>query len=179
MLIGLAGRARSGKNTLAAHLVADHGFRELAFADALRAALLHTNPLVAGDLRLADLIADHGWEQAKDAYPETRRLLQTYGMTVRAIDPDFWVRACMRHVYPDRDVVITDVRFPNEYDAIHSRGGLLVRVTRPGLIHLDHVSESALDARPFPVTVVNDGSVQDLRAKAAWLVKTGQSLTAR
>ena len=47
-----------------------------------------------------------------------RRLLQELGTNYcRRIDPDIWVRALKNRLDPDEAYVITDCRFPNEFDA--------------------------------------------------------------
>lgn len=161
-IVGLMGRKRVGKDTFARTMVEHYGFTAFAFADPLRQALLTTDPIVdysidydecCGDAvvpeRLSEVVATYGWERAKDVYPEVRVLLQRLGTdAIRAIDPDFWVRAAMDRIAKhDGYAVVTDVRFPNEADAIRSAGGLLVRLTRPSAASLDsHASETALDA---------------------------------
>lgn len=123
--------------------------------------------------RLSESVEEHGWEMTKDMWPEPRIILQRLGDGVRQFDPEFWVRAGMdaaesqREGYSlhpvirqalvdsgndapaDRDprpVVITDVRYPNEADAIREAGGTLVRIVRPGVDDGDtHASETALD----------------------------------
>ena len=56
LLIGIAGVARSGKDTAAQHLVSHHGFQAYAFADPLRDGLMHILNLspcdVAADRKL-------------------------------------------------------------------------------------------------------------------------------
>jgi dephospho-CoA kinase len=44
MIIGISGYARSGKDTVANYLVEHHEFTRMAFADAMREALLRLNP---------------------------------------------------------------------------------------------------------------------------------------
>jgi hypothetical protein len=60
--------------------------------------------------------------------------------------------------------IVTDVRFPNEADAIKARGGLLVRVTRKGHEFTGkHPSEIALDDYDnFNITIENNGTIDDL-----------------
>ena len=62
--------------------------------------------------------------------------------------------------------IITDVRFPNEAQAIKDRGGILIRINRPQLIERDfeHLSETALDDYDgFDYVINNDtNSVRDL-----------------
>lgn len=174
-LIGLVGKKRSGKDTAAGFLVQDHGFVRYAFADPLKATMLDLNPIVPdGRLtsRLSALVRERGWEAAKEL-PEVRRLLQAHGVAIRThVDPDVWLNATMRKVLTDdRPVVLTDVRFPNEADAIEAAGGLLVRVVRASAPTDDaHVSETALDGRDCGATLVNDGTVEALRAAVRALV---------
>lgn len=175
-LVGVIGRKRSGKDTFAARLVAAHGYTRIAFADPLRAAALALDPIVSSgercagepDERLSEVVARLGWEAAKDVY-EVRRTLQNFGVGLRdTLGPDIWVDYAMRHV--DREpgpVVITDVRFPNEADAVEARGGMLVRIIRPGLgSDDDHISETALDARQAHHMIINAGTVADLHVAA-------------
>jgi hypothetical protein len=68
-------------------------------------------------------------------------------------------------------VLIDDLRFPNEH-AWATKNGTTVKVTRVGLKPIDngiagHVSESAIANHPFDHNiVVNDGELEQLRAKA-------------
>lgn len=174
-IIGLVGRKRVGKDTVAARLVERHGFVRMAFADNLRRALLALDPIIDAEAigeyepmtftRLSELVKVQGWECAK-ATPEVRRLLQHYGVAIREIQPDFWVAPVIfAAVLEERPVVITDVRFPNEADAVEKHGGRLIRIVRPGLDESDtHVSETALAGRATWLTLTNDGTVEDLHA---------------
>src|SRR5690606_27790663 len=98
---------------------------------------------------------------------EVRRILQRMGVGVRDLDPDFWLRIAAEKIgamrSAGRDVVVTDVRFPNEAGYIDCFG-LLVRVERPGIASDDtHASETALDDYDFDSRFWNIGSLQDLR----------------
>ena len=171
MLIGLSGVARSGKDTVAGFLVAERGFHRVAFADALKAVLADVDPLMGSHTRLHDRL-EHGWELAKSE-PEVRMLLQRLGVACRNhIGSDVWVEAVFARIEEAMDNegpsrwVVSDVRFPNEAEAIRSRGGQVWRVERPGFGPVnDHVSESALAAGfHFDQVVENDGTLADLRA---------------
>lgn len=174
-LIGLLGKKRSGKDTAAGILVQDHGFVRYAFADPLKAAALHVDPFISDGWhysRLSEMILARGEERAKEL-PEVRQVWQRLGVAMREhVDPDVWLNATMRNVLTeDRPVVLTDVRFPNEADAIEAAGGLLVRVVRASAPTDDaHVSETALDGRDCGATLVNDGTVEALRAAVRALV---------
>jgi len=154
-LIGLMGAAGSGKSTAARHLVKKHGFVELTMAGPLK-----------------DLCADvFGWN--RDALDELeykeeqdpklpdgwtrRRVLQYVGTECfRHIDTDIWAKQVLRtmdDVWNTDEaayipIVISDVRFPNEFKLIHNNGGIVVRVERtdPGFVGTaaKHASEDAL-----------------------------------
>ena len=61
--------------------------------------------------------------------------------------------------------IITDLRFPNEIEAIVERKGITIRVNRPGISLLDHPSETSLDTAEFDYTIVNDSTIEDLVIK--------------
>lgn len=177
--IALIGRARSGKDTVAARLIASHSFTRVAFADPLKEMALKINPIVdvepyecdevlyAEEERLSHLVRAVGWERAKDEYPEVRRILQQTGQAIRELDPDFWVRLALSTIgCVFTPVVVTDVRYPNEADALRAEGFRLVRIVRPGSPWLDHESETALDDYPVDALIINAGSLAELHMRA-------------
>ncbi|WNN93672.1 deoxynucleoside monophosphate kinase [Arthrobacter phage CallinAllBarbz] len=153
LLVGLSGRKRAGKDTFADVLVTDHGYARASFADAVRDAALRLDPVIYVDpvnsepIRLSEVVEDIGWERAKDEHAEVRRTLQRLGTdVVRSINPDTWVDAAFAALDTEEAVVFTDVRFPNEADAIKERGGIIVRIERRGIDDGDsHASETAMD----------------------------------
>jgi len=167
MIIGLSGYAQSGKDEIAKILVEQHGFKRLAFADPIRDAVYGLNPLVEGDLRLADLVDKYGWDVAKSK-DEVRRLLQSMGAEVgrKQFGSEFWVVVAMSQIGNATNVVFTDVRFPNEAQAITDMNGVIVRVIRPDTKPInDHESEVAMDRYDFDATLVNAGSLDELPSK--------------
>jgi len=177
-IIGLIGRARAGKDTVAARLVEAHGYVRVAFADALREVALAFDPIIVpvetaspahpwAAARLSEIINQYGWEEAKDRYPEVRRTLQRLGCAIRDQDRDFWVRIVHGKINDEtRPVVVSDVRFANEATMLRQLGGRLVRVVRPGLAATDtHVSETALDRWPTYTVLYNDSDISALHAR--------------
>jgi hypothetical protein len=59
--------------------------------------------------------------------------------------------------------IITDTRFPNEAQAIKDAGGIIIRVTRPGIGPVnDHPSETGLNQWNFDYEIQNDSSLNEL-----------------
>ena len=182
--IGLIGRRRVGKDTVAKILVEQYGYERLAFADPLREAALALNPIVcigAGEeeWRLARVVETIGWEAAKDRYPEVRRILQRLGDEAgrRIHGPDLWVRHMERRLRgATGPVVVTDVRYRNEAAVLRGQGFRLVRVVRPVPTSSDpadvagHASETELATYRTDETLVNNGSLDDLARRVAVLV---------
>ena len=89
------------------------------------------------------------------------------------LHPDTWVNALMcdykkvkdkDEEYSHPNWIITDVRFPNEYDAIKSKGGIIIRVNRneSEIITNKHVSETALDDYNFDYVINNNSDINNL-----------------
>ena len=168
-LVGLMGRKRAGKDSVAEGLAIHAAFLRYAFAARLKEALLALDPIVSDGLRLSNFVAILGWEGAK-TIPEVRRLMQYYGDSARMLDPDIFVRATMpkveRALADGYSVVVTDVRRKNEAEAIRRAGGVLVRVVRPGADDGDtHISETECDEVEADAEIVNDGALADLAAR--------------
>ena len=60
---------------------------------------------------------------------------------------------------------ITDMRFPNEMEAVELREGVTIKVVRPGTAVGTHPSETALDDAYFDHVISNDGTIEDLVEK--------------
>lgn len=177
--IALIGRARSGKDSVASRLISQHQYTRVAFADPLKEMALRIDPFVIdalGHVRLSAIVHLYGWERAKDEYPEVRRLLQRMGQTVRDYDQDFWLRIALDKAANaakwNLPVVVTDVRYPNEAEALTRAGFATVRVFRPGLPQPaePHESETALDDYRARVTMPNDSTLEMLAWRADGLI---------
>lgn len=130
VLIGLIGYKQSGKDTLADHLVAQHGFEKYAFADPVKQICKIMFGLDNRQLNdpVQKEVVDDRWGMTP------RKMMQTVGtdMIRETWGQDFWVRN-MDHrirtsIHEGRKIVISDVRFRNEADWIKQHNGILVRI---------------------------------------------------
>lgn len=179
MLIGINGYARAGKDTVGEILVRKFGFKRISFADKLREFLFAQNPWIVlrggAVVRLQAFVNEVGWEKAKEE-PDVRELQQTTGTEGGRVvlGPDVWVDAAMRDMEQTSATrfCFTDVRFPNEAEAIRARDGAVWRIRRTGCGPINgHKSETALDGYPFDAIVNNDGTLEDLERHVATLIE--------
>lgn len=185
-IIGIMGRKRAGKNEFADALARAsgraHSVHSIAFADAIRDIMYAVDPIIGYEdgefVRYATVVDEQGYEAAK-GYPEFRQFAQRLGTEGgRAVfGDDVWVDLVMSKIeeLPSSALVLVpDVRFPNEYEAIKAAGGYVVRVDRPSLVEDEfdaHASETEW-LRLEPDTVVrNDGALGDLALKAHVLLE--------
>lgn len=183
--IALIGKTRSGKDTVAAHLISSRSYTRVAFADPLKEMSLALDPILEADtthpqlgdmgpVRLAEMVRLHGWETVKDQFPEARRVLQHLGSAVRDQDEDFWLNQAMRKVRAARDwnlpVVVTDCRYLNEALSLRAAGFTLVRITRHGTDPGTHASETVLDNYVADERIYNDGTLGELYAQVDKIV---------
>ena len=73
-----------------------------------------------------------------------------------------------KHEITSPNWIITDMRFPNELEAVKNRGGISIRVIRDKLGFLtenEHESETALDNANFDYIIFNNGSIEELIEK--------------
>lgn len=175
MIIGLGFQARVGKGEVANWLRQLHGFTEVAFADALKASCR----IIFG-LSHAQLYGDAKDEIDPFWQDTPRNILKKVGTEClrKGYRDDVWVKALQRaicepggsapHLSSGR-YVVSDVRFPNEAEAIHSWGGKLVKIARPDAPKIatgSHASETAMSNwTAWDHILVNDGTLDQLHAK--------------
>jgi hypothetical protein len=100
-----------------------------------------------------------------------REFLQKLGTEAmrEGLHTNVWVNALFADYKPPKmsqynpsNWIITDMRFPNEMEAVVARGGITIRVVRPGTSVGTHPSETALDDAHFDHVISNDGTIEDL-----------------
>lgn len=168
MLIGLCGAAGAGKNTVAEALCLKYGWIQFGFADPVYAAVSAATGIPVQRLR------DRSMKEQPIEWlgKSPRELLQTLGTEWgrNLVRSDIWVQVAMRQVDACRQhacsVVLTDVRFENEADAIKSAGGLVWRVVR-GSSSLSaqaakHSSEAGIPDYLVDSVIENRGTIHDL-----------------
>jgi len=142
MIVGLLGFIGSGKGTVASQLVDNYSFRQDSFATSLKDACAYLfdwpRNLLEGDTaesRAWREIPDQWWaDKLKIPNFSPRLALQLIGTdALRAhFNEDLWFITVENRIRknPGQNVVISDVRFPNEIKFIREQGGILVRIDR-------------------------------------------------
>ena len=141
MIIGFVGFIGSGKDTAADYLVNFHGFRRDSFANTLKDAVANVfgwdRTLLEGRTKEAREWreqVDTWWAQRLNMPNLTPRwILQYWGTEVcrQGFHDDIWIASVENKMRKTTDnIVISDVRFPNEIRAIHNAGGIVIWVQR-------------------------------------------------
>jgi hypothetical protein len=191
MIIGIGGWAFAGKDAVAEILERDHGFGRTYMSYPLEQALLKLDPLiyvsvhethevgigglVNGCGRYSMIHRQVGYDRSKKIL-EVRRLLQVLGTEVgrEMFGEDVWVKQAQGNIDRLLDgtrehVVITGIRFVNEFRMIVRERGQTWWINRPGIEPVNaHVSDNTLSASDFDRTIENDGTLADLAKKVAW-----------
>lgn len=82
------------------------------------------------------------------------------------VGEELWTGLMTSKLWRAKDpVVVDDMRFPDEFDALKGMGAKMVRIDRPGAPKPTdgHRSEGQLDAKDFDAVVENSGTLSDLR----------------
>lgn len=165
MIIGISGKARAGKDTLADYLAQNYGFIKVAFADEIKVKCCI-------DFKLSYEQLYGSLKETKDhRYDKTpREILQAMGQFYRSINVNFWVDKCINKVSLDKNYVITDVRRDNEYYAIKNINGKIIRINRDNILrgyisNSEDISETDLVNHDFDLNIENNGTLINLYNK--------------
>lgn len=200
MIVGFVGLIGAGKDTAADYLVNFHGFRRDSFAstlkDAVAAVFGWDRVLLEGRTKEA-----REWREKVDLWWANRLgidhltprwILQYWGTDVcrNHFHDDIWIASLENKMRKTKDnIVISDVRFPNEIKAIHNAGGTVIRIkrgpepdwfrdavnTNAGKNNMSwltsknrleklgiHASETAWVGGDIDAVISNDGTIDDL-----------------
>lgn len=161
-LIGIHGKARSGKDTLCQFLISSHGGYRYSLADPIK------DMLRAG---FGIDMSNPYWENRKeDVIPalgrSPRQLLQTLGTEWgrNLVNDQVWLilaKNCL--LREGAGMIVPDIRFENEADWVRSVGGLMIHVQRKGATPVAaHASESGVEVLPQDVLIHNNGTLDQL-----------------
>jgi hypothetical protein len=171
-IIGLLGRARSGKDTVARILLEmTHGspYAVVRLAapikEAARALFDFDDSQIEGDRKE---VVDPRWGIAP------RRVFQALtDDMMKSMGEDHFTRL----LYAKYDagafgprIIIPDIRYAHDVDEIRRRGGAVLKVQRRDL-PMRYACEDHLDVMDADVVLYNDGSLDDLRAAVARALK--------
>ena len=158
MLIGLIGNAGSGKSTLANRLAEEISIREPFFRGRVRrlSFSIPVKNIVAYAFGIPSNMLDEYKNRPLPVWPykTTRELFQQVGTDMfREKYPDVWVKFLLKSLHEGVEnpnnffVIVDDVRFQNEAEAIKERGGLLIKIETilPNSDVYRHVSETELN----------------------------------
>lgn len=195
MIIGITGLKGSGKDTIADFLIKEYGYKKMAFADTLKDAVAVTfgwdREMLEGvtqEHRKTRELPDEFWSKALNRPFSPRNALELVGTQLFRdnFDKNFWVHCLRKRIEESgcKKIVITDVRFRNEIEAIRSvEGSQIWRVQRGELpewfnyaakfnienpdktpiIPNVHASECSWQGIDCPnIVLFNNGTIQDL-----------------
>lgn len=168
-LIGITGKARSGKDTAASYLAHKLGLIQYSFATPMKTA-------IKAMLGLSDEHMDGDLKDAKIPWlgVSPRRIMQTLGTEWgrETIREDLWVVLAHRQWdqinSPAEDtfhtgMIVPDVRFEDEADFIRRNGGLMIHIKRDAAARVEHhKSEAGVRVCAGDLVIANNGTVNDL-----------------
>jgi hypothetical protein len=195
MIIAVAGNIGGGKDTVADYLVNFHEFRRESFASSLKDSVAAVfgwdRTLLEGRTKQSREwreTRDDWWSERLNMDITPRWILQYWGTDVcrNNFHQDIWLSSLENRLRKSTDnIIITDCRFPNEFNAIQKSGGKMVRVKRgpdpewfshvPGALAGNssdqlmlsqtygiHESEWAWHGLDFDVVIDNNGTIDEL-----------------
>lgn len=160
-LIALTGPIGAGKSEIAKFLMWDRGYYRYPFAARFKRMLLTfglTEEQVFG--RLKEVPCD----ELRGKTP--RYAMQMLGHEWRNLfAEDLWTWNWEKDIRLVPKVVVDDLRYVHEEEAVKRLGGHIIRVHRPGVdyIHTDHASEQY--RAPHDGQIINDGDLDTLRLR--------------
>lgn len=160
-IIAFAGRKQSGKTTCSEFVVKYcngaiepfNGAKIYNFADPLKKDICMnilglTYEQCYGEDIDKNTVTDIQWDGNKLT---AREVMQFVGTDLfRKMKNDVWAGATIKKIQRESPVlaVIADCRFPNEVEAVHNAGGIVIKLTR-NPYNSSHASETALDPENY------------------------------
>lgn len=179
MIIAICGPKRSGKDTIADHLITKYNYEKIKIADPLKMIvkdLFGFTENQVGETDDKDII-DERWGITP------RKALQFFGTEVMqykiqellpGIGRKFWINrlidSSISNPIDNQKYVISDLRFLHEYEELYKKTKdnlCIIKVFRPDNNDEKetHVSELEYKGIKEDILIINDGNIEDLLVK--------------
>lgn len=169
----LAGKAGSGKDTMANYLVDNYSFKKFAFADELKKYVAKKYSI--NHNLLFSQIGKKTSLKINNKELTLRDLLIKEALEKKSHDENHWVNIVIEKLISlnkstlkeesNNRIVISDFRFPNEFYEIYKICDkvLTVNIIRDkGSENIDDISEKSLNNFHFDNIIINNGYVENL-----------------
>lgn len=131
----------------------------------------------------------YGWvgvknQQHYEDHPEDRNVIIPYlgydvvrlwinvGDKMREIDPYVWVHPVTKADHNCDVLIVTDVRYKSEIDAVREAGGWLYKVHNPRTPYRDSPADRDLENyMGWDKLILNDGTLSDLNDEIEWIAR--------
>lgn len=173
MIIGLKGNKGSGKSTVALHITKKYSFIEKALADPIKQIGLligfsqqqmygsqkdkeTVDPIMGISGR--EFLQKMGTEIGREIIPQ---IIPNFKL---AQNGQLWINTTGRIIDAEleqkNNILISDIRFPNEAEMIKSRNGIIIEIQRDTIKdnYSEHSSESSLATIKADYVIENNGS---------------------
>tara|TARA_R110002153_G_scaffold248216_1_gene404399 strand:+ start:31440 stop:31961 length:522 start_codon:yes stop_codon:yes gene_type:complete len=170
MIIGISGKCGSGKDTVASMICGVYPELSIvSFATNVKAV----TAIITGTTVSSQFTREGKSTVPKDMPYTCGKYQQIVGAGMRdMIDANVWIRP----VLSNRNIVIADVRYKNEADAIKAAGGIIIRVNRADVTSFLngrdplHASEVDMDDYKCDHVIENNSTLDSLRQDVAKLL---------
>ena len=158
MIIGISGKSGSGKdyvsNILQSILLNEYGEYYIIdkFARKIKEAL---SVLFEINIKQFEEQSFKSEKIYKDFTCRDLMILLGNHFGRASIDKDFWIDLLFNS-NKSNNIIISDVRFKNEFKSIKDRGGLIIRVESDECNNIDNISEKDLDDYQFDYIITNN-----------------------
>lgn len=161
MLVGIHGISRSGKDETANILAAKYDFTKRNLANPIRQVLLGVFDSLPWTADIRATVELYGWDFAKEEHPWTVEAMIALGQGMRDIDEETWIRHALDGYGIDFvNLVLPDIRQPNEVEMILNNGGQMWLVEREGMT--PRGMDNLLKDVPYEYIIENSGTLTDL-----------------
>lgn len=153
LIIGIGHKKRSGKDLFASYLqeeLLQYGrVTKRSFADPIKEIAYSIFSMYnLGDKDFYEKNPEERKAPLEGIGKTPRQLWIELGSAVRSIHEGVWIDMMFgfgNELHPPIAMIIPDVRFPKEVEAVKSRGGILIKVKRDSTDYVDDEADCALD----------------------------------
>lgn len=170
MIVGITGRARSGKDTAGDYIQSRYGIPKMSLAGPLKKAVTHMFGITQ------EMAEGSNYDRQQIVEPwgiSVREMLQKLGTegARRVFGDDFWtmradIELSQKPGYYSKGFVMTDIRSDNEAQWVATKGGVVIKVERDleGICNR-HSSEKGVSPALVDHHIINNGTIPDFKSE--------------